>query len=69
MKMFWWQGGLHIAPETKEESGALEIVANALHGIDVNERIPSGPIEGKFANENAVVGVHELPKVVPNLGG
>lgn len=30
MKVYWWQGGLHIHPETKEESKALAVVADNL---------------------------------------
>ena len=29
MKMFWWQGGLHIEPETKEERVALALLLDS----------------------------------------
>ena len=30
MKVFWWQGGIHIQPESDVESEALMVVMNAV---------------------------------------
>lgn len=32
MKVFWWQGGLHIQPESDVENEALLIVWRGIHG-------------------------------------
>lgn len=29
MKVYWWQGGLHIEPENKEETAALMMIWQA----------------------------------------
>jgi hypothetical protein len=30
MKVFWWQCGLHIEPENKEESAALQLLVDGI---------------------------------------
>ena len=30
MKIFWWQGGIHIEPETKDEAKILKIVYTSM---------------------------------------
>ncbi len=37
MKVFWWQGGLHIDPENKEDADALTRLWNA-------DRVPASSI-------------------------
>ena len=56
--MFWWQGGLHLEPESKEEGEALELLTSNLLFTNLSNKIPSGPFrvfEGN--NQEAVIAV------------
>ena len=58
MKMFWWQGGLHLEPKSKEEGEALELLTSNLQFTNLRNKIPSGPLrvfEGN--NQDAVIAV------------
>ena len=43
MRIFWWQGGVHIHPETDEESDALLVITKSLESAQFNDGIPSSP--------------------------
>lgn len=47
MKIKWWQGGVHVHPETDEERQALLVFTKSL-GFVVNrfDNTPSGPPSG-----------------------
>jgi hypothetical protein len=60
MKIFWWQGGLHIEPESKAEHEAIKILAESLNLVHVNPRLETGPITGNLCHDNTVIAVHEL---------
>ena len=62
MKVFWWQCGLHIEPESKEESKALILLVDSL-GLNLFEigkqRVgPSGFRD--FSDEKSVTSSEEL---------
>lgn len=76
MRIFWWQHGLHLKPESQEEANMLvALVDNTRftdkYGLAVKE-LPKVPI-GKFQsipecesghdaeNENRVGGIHQVP--------
>ena len=55
MKMYWWQHGLHIEPESKEEMQKLVVFADVLDGVRVYHQVPSGPVGGvKTGNKKTV---------------
>ena len=55
MKMYWWQHGLHIEPESKEEMQKLVVFADVLDGVRVYHQVPSGPVGGvKTGNKQTV---------------
>ncbi len=60
MKVFWWQGGLHLEPESGEEAKALESIVTGLHVVDINQSVPSGPIEANLGDKNSVIRMHEF---------
>jgi len=37
MKVFWWQCGLHIEPESKEETEALTLLSRSLKMMTLDE--------------------------------
>ena len=37
MKVYWWQGGVHIEPESTKEREALLIIIESLNLIDVHD--------------------------------
>ena len=58
MKMSWWQGGIHLELESKEEGEALELLTSNLQFTDLGNKIPSCPfrvVEGN--NQEAVIAV------------
>lgn len=54
MKIYWWQGGLHIEPENEQEVAALGLIGSNL--VNVDEGVPTGPID-ESNNQKTVVGV------------
>jgi hypothetical protein len=46
MKVFWWQAGLHIQPEDKKEAELLVGFVESLKFVDINQGVPTGPIDG-----------------------
>ncbi len=63
MRIFWWQGGLHVQPESDPERAALVLLSDSLNGVQINQGIPAGPgIDGR--NEQSVIGVNKLPSMV-----
>jgi hypothetical protein len=59
MKVFWWQGGLHLQPDDEKESEALGTLAESLNFINIDHSIPRGPSVNR-GNENSVIVMHEL---------
>ena len=53
MKVFWWQGGLHIQPKGSEERKSLIVLARALNLVEVEEERSTLPI-GKGVNKKSV---------------
>jgi hypothetical protein len=49
MKVFWWQGGLHLEPENKNEAQALVTVIESLNFIDIDQSSATSPLEGLLA--------------------
>lgn len=65
MKVFWWQGGLHLEPASEDESVALEGLVKLLGGVQIDHRILAGPVGAvETDNQQPVVRVHELPEVI-----
>ena len=38
MQVYWWQGGFHIHPETKEEHAALKVLIQNLEFIKPGDK-------------------------------
>lgn len=58
MKVYWWQGGLHLEPESQEEREALHLLTSRLNFIDLREEVPSGPVGPvKGIDQNSVIAV------------
>ncbi len=36
MEIYWWQGGIHINPKTKEDMDTLSTFMNILERADLN---------------------------------
>ncbi len=62
MRVFWWQGGVHIEPETDEQRTLLVGLLAALDAVRIgHEVVPSGIRAIEFTDQQPVVGIHELP--------
>ena len=45
MRIFWWQGGLHVEPSTDVERDALEVLRSSLEGgVWVRHEVGTSPI-------------------------
>jgi len=42
MKVFWWQAGLHIEPETDSERAALALIYDSLRKTDLRSESAEG---------------------------
>jgi hypothetical protein len=60
MKVYWWQGGLHLQPENEKESEALGLLTDSLNLVNVDHGVPRGP-DTHRGNEDSIVAMHELP--------
>ena len=45
MKVYWWQGGLHLEPENDEERKALQRITQDLKLIDLRTKPMTGKVE------------------------
>ena len=61
MKIYWWQGGVHLEPETDEEREALFILTTQLGCIYPRPDPFIGTHIGQGANEEIIGAVHEAP--------
>jgi len=65
IRVFWWQGGLHLEPQTDEQRELLVSLARVLELAEFDHQVHSGPIVSvELRDQKPVVGVHELPEVV-----
>ncbi len=63
MRAFWWQGGLHIDPQTPEDVEALRGFAATLNVTEVVHGFPDGPIGViKSDNEHSDVVPTDMPQ-------
>jgi hypothetical protein len=70
MRLLWWQGGVHIEPETDSELQALDVLLRGLHVIETSEQVPSRPIRPlDIHHKEPIVLVDVLPEVVPKMDG
>ncbi len=60
MKVYWWQGGVHVEPENGDERRTLSELVKALQTglkiIDLGHAIPDGPVLD-LDDKKPVVGV------------
>jgi hypothetical protein len=56
MKVFLYQGGLHLEPELCTESEALKVLTDNLKFVDIGQDVTTGPIAGDLGNENPADG-------------
>jgi hypothetical protein len=57
MKVFWWQGGLHAEPETKEEQKALVLLLDSMKLTSMANTEDSAVCTGVLSDHGAKVGV------------
>lgn len=60
MKAFWWQEGLHIEPESKEERTALVLLLDSIRPVRLGNE--SGEFAGVFQKNSIelVIGDHQV---------
>ena len=44
MQVYWWQGGVHVEPESDDERAALFTLAETLNLTDVSQEVDTGPV-------------------------
>ena len=70
MRIYWWQGGLHIEPDTDTDRAALEILSDSLKLANVGQGVPGGPIGPiDLDNHQSVIRIDESLEVVPKGNG
>ncbi len=58
MKVYWWQGGFHLKPESKAEGKALALLMSNLQFTNLGHEVPSGPVGAiERNNQEPVVAV------------
>lgn len=58
MKIYWWQAGVHIEPESDADRNTLVGFVNFLKVAQVEHQVPGGPIiTVKAGDKNPVVAV------------
>lgn len=63
MKVDWWQGGVHIEPESNEERKALYVLTENLNLTYFRKEISSSPT-GDTDDHESVVRVNKSSEVV-----
>ena len=64
MKAYWWQDGVQIEPESKNQKAVLRILVRVLHFIGVKKEVFSGPVfTVETSDKQPVVPIHELEKM------
>jgi hypothetical protein len=62
MKVYWWNGGLHLEPQNDAERSALVALTKnvrTLELVQINSGVPTGPIAAiERHDEQAVAGIH-----------
>jgi hypothetical protein len=58
MKLYWWQNGLHLEPESKKEFDALGVLMKELHFLNIDQDFVACPVNGDLADEQSVVDVN-----------
>lgn len=70
MKVFWWQGGLHLEPETSSETSALQTLWSGLSRVEVDHGVLGGPVTAIPVHDQQPVGrVHIPPEMVTDGRG
>lgn len=66
MKVYWWQDGVHIKPESQEERQALFVLTEGLDFVGIKAEIQSGPIGAiQRSDQESVVRVDESLEIIP----
>ena len=57
MKIYWWNMGLHLRPESKEEYDALILLTDPYVSSipDLKRNVATRPVRGQDSDEDAVV--------------
>jgi hypothetical protein len=64
MRVYWWQGGVHIEPETDSERDTLHVLTDS-YFVDVGHGPHASPPAIQATDQQPIISVHELPEVVP----
>jgi hypothetical protein len=65
MRVFWWQGGLHVEPNGPIELAALKVLCEGLNVGELSHEVHGGPIAAiPVHDQQAVAGVHVAPEVI-----
>lgn len=66
MRVFWWQGGLHLQPATDSERSILNGLYESLQTADFGHEVHSSPIRlVEAGHQEPVIRIEELPNMVP----
>ena len=55
MKMYWWQGGLHLESESTEEGKAIDFFISNLKFTKFEDEVPAGPVGAIERNDQKAV--------------
>ena len=67
MRIYWWQAGLHMQPESKEDHEALVSYYHMLERVKlghVREKVPAYRGRGKESDKENVVVIEDTTKAV-----
>jgi hypothetical protein len=70
MRIFWWQAGLHVEPESDHERTALLVLSESLNISGIKKQIVESPISIVEGNDQqAVASIDKLPEVIHETKG
>ena len=65
MRIYWWQGGLHIEPESNSDTELLVVGYDLLHCLRIGHEVvssPTGSIQGGY--KEPVINTDEVSEIV-----
>ena len=67
MRVYWWQGGVHLHPESDEDHKALQVMTRNLKFVDLRDDVKRRPSDYMRVREGddqeSVVSVDESSEV------
>ena len=70
MRIYWWNNGLHVEPQTDAERDALATLTKSLDLADIGHDVPTGPTSAVDLNhKQAVVNVDVPLEMIAQFDG